>query len=75
MGALEIVIAVSAALIVVGVAVSAAVRKSKGKGGCSSCGGCAGCPHSSGCGGKPSVKEGSEEKHKPHEGLTRSQEK
>lgn len=49
MGALEIVIAVSAALIVVGVAVSAAVRKSKGKGGCSSCGGCAGCPYCSSC--------------------------
>ena len=75
MGAVEITIIVIAVLIVVGVTAAAIVRKAKGKGGCSGCCGCAGCPHSSGCGGKPSVKEGSEEKHKPYEGLTRSQEK
>ena len=49
MGVPEIIIIVSAVLIVGGVAASAIVRKLKGKRGCSGCG-CAGCPYGSSCG-------------------------
>lgn len=57
MGAVEITIIVVAALIVISVAVSAIVRKAKGRSGCSGCRGCAGCPYGSSCAGRREGKE------------------
>ena len=59
MGVPEIIIIVSAVLIVGGVAASAIVRKLKGKRGCS---GCAGCPYGSSCGGRRERKRDKDKK-------------
>lgn len=61
MGVPEIIIIVSAVLIVSGVAASAIVRKLKGKRGCSGCG-CAGCPYGSSCGGRRERKRDKDKK-------------
>lgn len=61
MGVPEIIIIVSAVLIVGGVAASAIVRKLKGKSGCSGCG-CAGCPYGSSCGSRRERKKDKDKK-------------
>lgn len=49
MGVTEIIIAVVAAAVVLGVMIAAVIRKAKGKTGCSGCSECSCCPHSSAC--------------------------
>lgn len=57
MSPIEIVVIVLAVLFVAGVAVSAAVRKIKGK--TSSCGGgCTGCPYSASCADRMNAEKG-----------------
>lgn len=49
MGVTEIIIAAVAAAVVAGVIIAYAIRKAKGKTGCSSCSECSGCPHAAAC--------------------------